>query len=598
MSVMKICNNLQSENPFTYPTLGSPYTNTYDYDSQYRLVKSNGSGQFGYAFNANYSPAGRMGTKATMTSAWQSDQLFGYDYAHLTHQPRTILESNSGIENLFWDRNGNLAQVVRCEDKLARLHEWDEENRLHSVLGEQYAGFYGYDANGERIYKLTGKCSIEISDLTATAQPLLDNAVIYPNPYLLVTKQGYIKHYYAGNERIATVMGGGGFDSIIQPIASRSLQFVERVDTWYSHYHTHDPFRYAYTVSGTIQTVDFIDQQLGEIAYKCNPLNLENVIVPSSPRNILLPTIDYFSQIRNPETQVYYYHPDHLGSASWITNTDGDPIQYIHYAPYGELIANQTPLGYNERFKFSGKERDVETGYDFFGARYYSSIFGHFTSPDPLADKYLYISPYTYCNWNPVKYVDPDGMGPKDRVILAREFVNQNIPYDQQYNYSPSFLRTATTPEALAYMDCSEFVCRVMAGDGITSTIESHSTKDLLANMMSDETKFIKSDMPQAGDIVLWNGHTGIVESYNEKDGNVTVLHATQYGGTKDEKGKVVYKVSSTCRENYSLKYYRGKNAFFYRPVNETPDVFEEASTAKLPEITVKPSKDDQNANY
>lgn len=224
----------------------------------------------------------------------------------------------------------------------------------------------------------------------------------------------------------------------------------------------------------------------------------------------------------------------------------------------------------------------------------YTSAQAIWLSPDPLLDKYPYISPYAYCNWNPVKNIDPDGRGPKDRVILARELVDQNIPYDQQYNSSPDFLRTATSPEALAYMDCSEFVCRVMAGDGITSTIESHSTRDMLANMMSDETKFIKSDIPQAGDIVLWAGHTGIVESYNEKNGNVTVLHATQYGPIKDENGNVFsYKVSSTRRENYPLKYYRGKNAFFYRPVNETPDVFENSSTVKLPELTVKPSNDD-----
>lgn len=37
-------------------------------------------------------------------------------------------------------------------------------------------------------------------------------------------------------------------------------------------------------------------------------------------------------------------------------------IQYIHYAPYGELIADQQVVGYDERYKFTGKERDWETG--------------------------------------------------------------------------------------------------------------------------------------------------------------------------------------------------------------------------------------------
>lgn len=64
---------------------------------------------------------------------------------------------------------------------------------------------------------------------------------------------------------------------------------------------------------------------------------------------------------------------------------------------------------YNERFKFTGKERDDETGYDFFGARYYASTLPSWLSVDPLADKYPHISPYAYCAWNPIKYVDPNG---------------------------------------------------------------------------------------------------------------------------------------------------------------------------------------------
>ena len=48
------------------------------------------------------------------------------------------------------------------------------------------------------------------------------------------------------------------------------------------------------------------------------------------------------------EKDFYFCHGDHLGSANWITNADGDAVQYIHYAPYGELIANQIPYGYDE----------------------------------------------------------------------------------------------------------------------------------------------------------------------------------------------------------------------------------------------------------
>ena len=60
---------------------------------------------------------------------------------------------------------------------------------------------------------------------------------------------------------------------------------------------------------------------------------------------------------------------------------------------------------------FTGKERDEETGYGYFGARYMDhELMTGWLSVDPMADKYPSISPYAYCAWNPVKLVDPDGM--------------------------------------------------------------------------------------------------------------------------------------------------------------------------------------------
>lgn len=62
------------------------------------------------------------------------------------------------------------------------------------------------------------------------------------------------------------------------------------------------------------------------------------------------------------------------------------------------------------RFTFTGKERDEETGYGYFGARYMDhELTTMWLGVDPLADKYPNISPYAYCAWNPVKLVDPDG---------------------------------------------------------------------------------------------------------------------------------------------------------------------------------------------
>ena len=78
--------------------------------------------------------------------------------------------------------------------------------------------------------------------------------------------------------------------------------------------------------------------------------------------------------------------------------------------------SNHNVSPYNHPFTFTGKEKDAETGYSYFGARYYDSdLIGLFLSVDPMSDKYHSISPYAYCAWNPVKLVDPDG----DSIVLS-----------------------------------------------------------------------------------------------------------------------------------------------------------------------------------
>jgi RHS repeat-associated protein len=67
------------------------------------------------------------------------------------------------------------------------------------------------------------------------------------------------------------------------------------------------------------------------------------------------------------------------------------------------------PISYSARYTFSGKERDEESGFSYFGARYYNSTYSIWLSVDPMSDKYPSLSPYAYCADNPVKLVDPSG---------------------------------------------------------------------------------------------------------------------------------------------------------------------------------------------
>ena len=97
------------------------------------------------------------------------------------------------------------------------------------------------------------------------------------------------------------------------------------------------------------------------------------------------------------------------------SNITGNPISTFHNAGILnfwrlEYVDNQHCYSHKNTFTFTGKEKDAETGFSYFGARYYDSdLSGLFLSVDPMADKYPSISPYAYCAWNPVKLVDPDG---------------------------------------------------------------------------------------------------------------------------------------------------------------------------------------------
>ena len=162
------------------------------------------------------------------------------------------------------------------------------------------------------------------------------------------------------------------------------------------------------------------------------------------------------------EEELYFYYPDHLGSASLITDHNGNPVQYLQYASYGEITLDQHSFDYQERFKFdtggvaklrgmelqmrvftpfavvfTGKELDKETGYFFFGARNLESYYiTGFTSVDPLADKNIAESPYVYCSGRPTNKIDPTGeddieiqWNPEKGTFNVNRIKNKN--YDQ-----------------------------------------------------------------------------------------------------------------------------------------------------------------------
>ena len=120
---------------------------------------------------------------------------------------------------------------------------------------------------------------------------------------------------------------------------------------------------------------------------------------------------------------VYCYNvTDHLGSVRMVVDEVGTPLQVNHFDPFGnELDMNLTSnlIGHDpvlagttdiNPYKYGGKEWDASLSMYDFSARMYNPSFGRFTTMDPLCEKYYSVSPYAYCNNNPIRFIDPFGL--------------------------------------------------------------------------------------------------------------------------------------------------------------------------------------------
>ena len=109
------------------------------------------------------------------------------------------------------------------------------------------------------------------------------------------------------------------------------------------------------------------------------------------------------------EKMQFYYHPDHLGSSSYITNLDGEVSQHIEYVPFGEVFIEERNNTWNTPYLFNAKEFDEETGMYYYGARYYEPRLSLWVSVDPKQEAYPNYHSYCYVFNNPVNAIDPDG---------------------------------------------------------------------------------------------------------------------------------------------------------------------------------------------
>ena len=165
--------------------------------------------------------------------------------------------------------------------------------------------------------------------------------------------------------------------------------------------------------SGTLTSPMIPDSQTSPVPHLIQTVEYHgNVIYRDGKVDMVLFPGGY-ATINGSAVTFHYYTQDYLGNNRAVINGSTGAIeQMVAYYPFGGVIAD---LGMSQTsgqpYRFGGKELITANGlneYDF-GARWYYSAVPFFTKPDPLCEKYYWLSPYLYCMNNPVNAIDPDG---------------------------------------------------------------------------------------------------------------------------------------------------------------------------------------------
>ena len=235
---------------------------------------------------------------------------------------------------------------------------------------------------------------------------------LYVSPYLVANQGGrYTKHIYAGSQRIVSKVGDfasyGSDPRRIEYAGSEtdglSVDYKSKYAAQQQVIKDHYTF-FDVPYNGTDNN-NYAD---GE-GFCCNDGTLEAAQAKAMRKAQSRAVAKSFKDPDNYENLQFFYHPDHLGSSSFITNLDGEIVQHIEYVPFGEVFIEERNDVWNTPYLFNAKEFDEETGMYYYGARYYDPRLSLWMSTDPMELIYSWISSYCYTTNNPIRYSDPNG---------------------------------------------------------------------------------------------------------------------------------------------------------------------------------------------
>ena len=498
--------NPQSLNKHNPAKLGGAFTHSYQYDDLNRLISATGK-----AKNASYQMQmtfGKMSeplTKVQKVDSTETAKSYNLAYKYEDENHPTA-PTEIGHEHYTYDANGNPILVENDSTNESREMYWDEENRLMVLKDNNGINRYTYNAAGERTMKVSG--SMEGVYINGAPQGIAfhetDNFTLYPASILTVNKTRFTKHYFIGSQRIASKIGTGQFNNVYgrngSHVTAGEKDYAARLNEIESQ---KEEYYKQLGVAPGVPTMKgaYGDPENTGVGYNAVLTELGNHDVPqgwiqtprpnTTPNTNPGPPVSWnnpgnpddpqagYGYIPNDATkeETFFYHSDHLGSTSYITDDKGNITQYDAYLPYGELLVDEHSSSEDLPYKFNGKQFDEETGLYYYGARYMNPITSLWYGVDPLAEKFPNIGAYVYCHGNPINMIDPDG---RDDYKLNK---NGQISFWRRTN--------AKTTDRIFSSDKSH----ILINKGLASQLVKNQTRNgtiALTNKSDDAFKFFK----------------------------------------------------------------------------------------------------------
>ena len=440
-------------------TLFPPVCHEYSYDSLYRLVGSKGytvdGGQMSaidsltMAYDDMYRITGKTlamsQTGIQFTGTLSAGYSLAYSYSgdpgrrfqmsDVSDVNYRVADATVGSQDRVnerhtyeYDSNGNITRVSTSRKRADRVHRdntreerfrWDEENRLLALSQDGYVSHYFYDASGERTVKMHGgNAAVFVNGRMDDRRAAALSFSAYFNPYFSIHDgTRFTKHLYIGSERVASMTGE--LDTDYGDVANNNIKPAGvNVHVYANDLH----------ITYEDRCAAMRDSIEGNYAYFKLPSGLD--WSGTQPRSLSLPCHGDGAEAGGGPTfrgqgggagnaypqdygMIWYFHKDHLGSTTLVTDGGGSISQQVEYLPYGEVFLEKLSTDQNVNYftpnKFNGKELDEETGLYYYGARYMNPRLSIWYATDPLEDNYPNVSSYAYCAGNPINCIDRKG---------------------------------------------------------------------------------------------------------------------------------------------------------------------------------------------